>query len=51
MNPAVKILIASGQSEMGPARRTLDQKAKGFIRKPFDAGEMLSVVREILDRT
>lgn len=49
INPSVKVIVASGHSANGPAKRATKAGAKGFIRKPFDIRQMLEVVREVLD--
>ncbi len=50
IDPDVKVLVASGYSSSG---LTLDDKlgaAMGFIRKPYDAKDMLGAIRTVLDR-
>jgi DNA-binding NtrC family response regulator len=49
MNPAVKVLISSGFAGDHPEGKTMEAGAKGFIRKPFDLGQMLRAVRDVLD--
>ena len=48
--PALKVIIASGYAVNGPTKEALDAGAKGFIRKPYELGQMLGAVREVLDR-
>jgi len=49
INPSAKVIIASGYSANGPAKKAVKSGAKGFIRKPFDIRQMLDVVRQVLD--
>jgi len=50
MNPKSRIIIASGYSINGPAKKVLEAGAKGFISKPYDMRGMLQTVRKILDK-
>lgn len=49
INPAMRVLIASGYSANGPARDALQSGATGFISKPFDLKQLLQAVRAALD--
>jgi PAS domain S-box-containing protein len=49
INPAARILIASGYSNDGPVQIALNSGAAGFIGKPYQLSEFLSRVRTILD--
>ncbi len=49
LNPQAKILISTGQPEMEMEARF--QWAKGVLRKPFELGAFLKIVRMALDRT
>ncbi|MBW1981410.1 MAG: PAS domain S-box protein [Deltaproteobacteria bacterium] len=49
VNPAAKVLIASGHSPNGPKTELLAAGAKGFFAKPYKVTELLAGVREILD--
>jgi len=51
INPAVKVLVATGYWPTGTARSGLEAKTKGFVSKPFDIGQLLKAVREALDKT
>jgi len=51
INRSVKVIVASGYSVNGLARRAVKSGAKGFIRKPFDIRQMLEIVRSVLDET
>ncbi len=49
INPEVKVLIASGIVAAAESRDLVQNKAKGFVSKPFEKGNLLKAVREILD--
>jgi DNA-binding NtrC family response regulator len=49
IDPFQKVVIASGHYANGPTKTVLETGAKGYIKKPFDVGAMLTVVREVLD--
>ncbi|MBU2551648.1 MAG: PAS domain S-box protein [Proteobacteria bacterium] len=49
VNPSVRVLIASGYSINGHARKVMDSGAMGFISKPYQINELLSRVRSALD--
>ena len=49
IDPAVKVLIASGYSINGLVRKTLDSGARGFIAKPYQLKNLLLKVRSVLD--
>jgi PAS domain S-box-containing protein len=50
IDPQAQVIVTSGYSVDGPAREVIESKAKGFVNKPYDGRDMLSLVREILDR-
>jgi len=50
MHPGLKVIIASGYAVNGRTKEALDAGAEGFIRKPYELGQMLGVVRKVLDR-
>jgi len=50
VNPEAKVAIASGYSPDGPTREILKNGAKGFVSKPYDIRQILTVVREVLDQ-
>jgi PAS domain S-box-containing protein len=50
LNPAVKVLLASGYSANGEARKALGEGAVGFVQKPFSFVDLAAAVREALDR-
>jgi two-component system, cell cycle sensor histidine kinase and response regulator CckA len=49
INPNAKIIVASGYSEGDPANGVMNAGAKGFVQKPYDMRQLLSMVREVLD--
>jgi PAS domain S-box-containing protein len=49
INPEAQVIVASGHSPEGPAKGTIDARAKGFISKPYNATKMLNVVRRVID--
>jgi len=49
LNPALKILVASGYASDGTPREALDLGAKGFVSKPFNVAQLLQQVRQVLD--
>ena len=50
INPAIRVLVASGYSDQGQAQDLLAAGAKDFIQKPFSFQEILSKVRTLLDK-
>jgi two-component system chemotaxis response regulator CheY len=49
IDPYVKILVTSGYSERGLAKKTIESGARGFVCKPYGTKQMLAAVREVLD--
>jgi PAS domain S-box-containing protein len=49
LNPAAKVIIASGYSRQVQLKDTLKSGAAGFIAKPFRKKELLVKVRAVLD--
>jgi PAS domain S-box-containing protein len=49
IDPSVKVLVASGYAQTGPARAATQAGAKGFVSKPYDIRELLKTVRDVLD--
>lgn len=49
INPAVKVLLASGYSINSKAHEIMDRGCDGFIQKPFHLERLSRVVREVLD--
>ncbi len=50
INPAVKIIVASGYSSNGLVRDETARGARGFLSKPYDAKEILTAIRTVLDK-
>lgn len=48
INPAVKVLLASGYSIEGEAREILKRGCRGFIQKPFTISELSAKLRGLL---
>jgi two-component system cell cycle sensor histidine kinase/response regulator CckA len=48
-DPAARVIIASGYSVDGPTKKELESKTKGFISKPFELNQIISIVRKTLD--
>ena len=49
LNPAVKVLLASGYSLEGQAREIMKRGCNGFIQKPFSVTELVGRVKSILE--
>lgn len=49
INPAVKVLIASGYSINGQVRKSIESGAKGFVGKPYQLLDLLDKLRAVLD--
>ena len=50
IDPNAKIIIASGYSESGSANGAMVVGAKGFVQKPYNMRQLLTTIREILDK-
>ncbi|MBM3302648.1 MAG: response regulator, partial [Deltaproteobacteria bacterium] len=50
IDPNVKVLVASGYSSNGVAQVDKGSGARGFISKPYDAKDILTAIRRVLDR-
>jgi DNA-binding NarL/FixJ family response regulator len=50
IDPHAKVIIASGYSEGGQANGVMDSGAKGFVQKPYNMRQLLTTVREVLDK-
>jgi CheY-like chemotaxis protein len=51
IDPAARVIIASGYAPQGAEAESLAQQARGFIGKPYQLDGMLQMVREVLDQT
>ena len=49
INPAVRVLLASGYSLNGTAQRLLDDGVAGFIQKPFNQAEISRLLASLLE--
>jgi len=49
IDPSVAVLVASGYSENGLTVGDQVAGARGFIRKPYDAKDILGAIRKVLD--
>ena len=49
IDPAVRVLLASGYSLNGQAEAILERGCNGFIQKPFNTVELSHKIRDILD--
>jgi CheY-like chemotaxis protein len=47
--PDMPVLLSSGYSINGQARKIIDRGCNGFIQKPFDINELSQAIRRILD--
>jgi PAS domain S-box-containing protein len=50
IDPQAKVLIASGYSANAQVQAALESGAAGYVAKPFRRTELLTKVREVLDR-
>jgi PAS domain S-box-containing protein len=48
INPAVKVLLASGHSVTGAAQALLESGAKGFVQKPYRRQTLVEKIQEAL---
>ncbi|MBU2550988.1 MAG: response regulator [Proteobacteria bacterium] len=49
VNPSARVLMASGYSINGHARKAIESGAMGFISKPYQLNELITRVRAALD--
>jgi PAS domain S-box-containing protein len=49
INPHVRIIISSGYVVNGSTEKTIEERTRGYISKPFDREQILSLIREALD--
>lgn len=49
INPAVKVLLASGYNIDGKPRTIMDRGCNGFIQKPYHLDKLSQCVRTVLD--
>ena len=51
INPAIKIIAASGLNANGEVAKVAGVTIKNFLTKPYTAGKLLKMIRLILDQT
>jgi CheY-like chemotaxis protein len=51
INPNIKVLLSSGYSIDGLAKKLLEKGCNGFIQKPFGLKELSQKIRDIIDKT
>jgi len=51
IDPAARVIIASGYSTRGPETQEVVEGAVSFIKKPFAIPEMLKAIRQALGAT
>ena len=51
VNPAAKVMIASGYTANGTVKEALLAGAMGYVAKPFRLSELLNEVRNVLDKS
>jgi PAS domain S-box-containing protein len=49
INPLEKVIIASGYAANGIMDETMDLGAKASIKKPFESGKILELIRAVID--
>ena len=49
LDPAVKVIIASGYSANGPVKEALEAGASGYLAKPFRRAELLATMKKALE--
>jgi PAS domain S-box-containing protein len=49
LEPAAKVIIASGYSSQGSRKEAIEAGAAEFIDKPYDIRQLLKSIREVLD--
>ena len=49
LDPSAKIILSSGYSLNGQAKKILDKGCRGFIQKPFDVANISRKIREALE--
>ncbi|MFH0814452.1 MAG: response regulator, partial [Pseudomonadota bacterium] len=50
INPDIKVLLSSGYSINGQAKKIMERGCDGFIPKPFEVKELSQKIREVLDK-
>ncbi|MBI5252392.1 MAG: response regulator, partial [Desulfomonile tiedjei] len=47
--PETRVIIASGYAANGQIDEALQEGAKAFVEKPYEAQQLLALIRRILD--
>jgi signal transduction histidine kinase/ActR/RegA family two-component response regulator len=50
INPCIKVLLSTGYSQGGRVSEILSKGVNGFIQKPYDFYQLLTIIRRILDQ-
>ncbi|MCA1905667.1 MAG: PAS domain S-box protein [Desulfarculus sp.] len=50
LDPQAKVVIASGYSANGQVRQSLEFGAAGYVAKPYRRRDLLTTIRDVLDR-
>ncbi len=50
LNPDIRVILCSGYSIDGDARKIMDRGCNGFIQKPFNLSDLSRKIREVLDK-
>lgn len=50
INPAAKVILCSGYSADGEARRIMERGCSGFIQKPFRLADITGMIREVIEK-
>ena len=50
VDPKAKVIIASGYIDSGIAKGMQAKGATGFVQKPFEMSQLLTTIREVLDK-
>ncbi|MEE8396562.1 MAG: response regulator [bacterium] len=50
LDPTVKVLLSSGYSLDGQARKIMERGCDGFIQKPFDLETLSEKIQQVLDQ-
>ncbi len=51
INPDLKVILSSGYSADGEARRIMEKGCNGFIQKPFRIADLSRKLRDVLERS
>ena len=49
VDPDVRVLLASGYTVQGQARRLIDEGARGFLQKPFLPETLIEKIRAVFE--